>query len=228
MALSKKQRVVAKTVVWVAALTPALWLGWDFWHGNLSANPIEDITNRTGWWTLTLLTLTLAITPVRRITGWNDLVRFRRLLGLFAFFYACLHLLTYIVLDQFFAFSTMLEDIAERPFITIGFAAWCILLALALTSTRGSIRRLRKNWQRLHRLIYVAAALGAIHFFWGVKADTREPLWFVGIITLLLVGRLPVVRRFVDSLRHRRRSRAARTVSPPTSEALRSQSVRRA
>jgi sulfoxide reductase heme-binding subunit YedZ len=208
VALSKKQRTVAKTVIWIAALTPALWLAWDFWRGNLSANPIEDITNRTGWWTLTLLVVTLAITPVRRLTGWNDIVRFRRLLGLFAFFYACLHLLTYIVLDQFFAFSTMIEDIAERPFITVGFAAWCILLSLAVTSTRGWIRRLKKKWQSLHRLIYVAAGLGAIHFYWGVKADTLEPLWFISIIALLLVARLPVVRRFAGSLRRRRRSRA--------------------
>lgn len=231
MALSKKQRTIAKAVIWVAALTPALWLAWDFWRGNLSANPIEDITDRTGWWTLSLLVLTLAITPVRRLTGWNDIVRFRRLLGLFAFFYACLHLLTYIVLDRFFDFGTLLEDIAERPFITVGFATWCILLSLAVTSTRGWIRRLKKKWQSLHRMIYVAAGLGVIHFYWGVKADTREPLWFMGVIALLLVARLPVVRRAADSLR-RRRSRpgpptrpttpAGASTSRPASEALRS------
>lgn len=176
MALSKKQRTVAKTVIWIAALTPAAWLAWDFFSGNLSANPIEDITDRTGWWTLVLLVVTLAITPVRRLARWNDIVRFRRLIGLFAFFYACLHLLTYIVLDRFFDFGTLLEDIAEQPFITVGFVAWCILLALAFTSTRGWIRRLKKKWQTLHRLIYVAAGLGVIHYYWGVKADTLEPL----------------------------------------------------
>lgn len=206
MALSKRRRTVAKAVVWAAALTPALWLLWDFWRGNLSVNPIEDITHRTGWWALTLLTAALAITPIRHVTGWHEIIRFRRLVGLFAFFYATLHLLVYVVLDRFFAFGTVLEDIAERPFITVGFAAWLILLALASTSTRGWIRRLRKNWQRLHRLVYVAGALGAIHFYWKVKADTREPVWFIAILSLLLLSRLPPVRRFVVAIRQRRRS----------------------
>ncbi len=220
MALSRKQRVVAKTVVWIAALTPAALLAWDFWRGNLSVNPIEDITNRTGWWTLTLLSVTLAITPVRRLTGRHDIVRFRRLIGLFAFFYGTLHLLTYIVLDRYFAFGTLLEDIAERPFITVGFATWLILLSLALTSTRGWIRRLGKKWRRLHRGVYVAAVLGTIHFYWGVKADTREPLWFMGIVAVLLLARLPAVRRMAGSVRARRRSAGERVSAGRRSEPL--------
>lgn len=204
MPLSKRQRTVAKTAVWIGALTPALWLLWDFWRGNLSVNPIEDITHRTGWWALTLLTTALAITPIRRVTGWHDIIRFRRLVGLFAFFYATLHLLVYVVLDRFFAFGTVLEDIAERPFITVGFAAWLILLALAFTSTRGWIRRLGRKWQRLHRLVYLAGTLGVIHFYWKVKADTREPWVFIGILAVLLLARLPQVRRLATAVRRRR------------------------
>jgi methionine sulfoxide reductase heme-binding subunit len=182
----RRRRAAIKTLIWAACLAPAVWLGAEALWGDLGANPIETITHRTGWWTLFLLTSTLAVTPARRIARRPNWVRYRRLLGLFAFFYGTLHFLTYLVLDQFFAWSFILEDIAERPFITVGFAAWLMLLALALTSTRASIRRLRKNWQRLHRLIYVAAVAGGIHFFWGVKADKREPLIFIVIITVLL------------------------------------------
>jgi methionine sulfoxide reductase heme-binding subunit len=182
----RRRRAAIKTLIWAACLAPAVWLGAEALWGDLGANPIETITHRTGWWTLFLLTSTLAVTPARRIARRPNWVRYRRLLGLFAFFYGTLHFLTYLVLDQFFAWSFILEDIAERPFITVGFAAWLVLLALALTSTRASIRRLRKNWQRLHRLIYVAAVAGGIHFFWGVKADKREPLIFIVIITVLL------------------------------------------
>jgi len=220
MPLSKKQRTAWKAAVWIAALTPALWLLWDYGRGNLSVNPIEDITHRTGWWTLTLLTTALAITPIRRVTGWHDIIRFRRLVGLFAFFYATLHLLVYVVLDRFFAFGTVLEDIAERPFITVGFAAWLILLALASTSTRGWIRRLGRKWQRLHRLVYLAGVLGAIHFYWKVKADTREPWIFIAILAVLLGSRLPPVRRAVAALRERRRRSAEPVPARPSSEAL--------
>ena len=157
--------------------------------GGLGANPIEEITHRTGWWALLLLTVTLAVTPARRLTARPGLVKYRRLLGLFAFFYANLHFLTYLVLDQFFGWSYIVEDIAERPFITVGFGAWLILLLLAVTSTRGWIRRLRRNWQRLHRLIYAAALAGGVHFLWKVKADTREPLVFLAVIAALLAYR---------------------------------------
>ena len=192
--------MIAKAGVWMVCLAPAVWLGLEAAMDGLGANPIEEITHRTGWWALLLLTATLAVTPARRITAQPGLVRYRRLIGLFAFFYATLHFLTYLVLDQFFGWSYIIEDIAERPFITVGFGAWLILLALAVTSTRGWIRRLRRNWQRLHRMVYVAAVAGGIHFLWKVKADTREPLIFLILITALLAYR-------VGSAWRRRRAR---------------------
>lgn len=195
MRLSKRSWVAIKAAIWAAALTPAAWLAWDGFWGGLGANPVEAIMLRTGWWGLVLLTVTLAVTPLRRLTGWNSIVRVRRLLGLFAFFYICLHLTNYVVVDQWFDFSMILEDITERPFITVGFAAWLILLSLAVTSTRGWIRRLGRKWQRLHRLVYVAAGLGTLHFYWKVKADTREPLVFIAILAVLLLLRLPALRR---------------------------------
>ena len=207
MRLSKRGWVATKATIWVAALIPAAWLAWDSMHGGLGANPIEALQLRTGWWGLVLLTITLAITPVRRLTGWHPIVRVRRLIGLFAFFYICLHLTNYVVLDQWFDFDMILEDITERPFITVGFGAWLILLALATTSTRGWIRRLGRNWQRLHRLVYVAAGLGALHFFWKVKADTREPLVFVAILTVLFLLRVPALLPAIRRVRLRLRSR---------------------
>lgn len=210
MRLSRRGWVAAKATIWVAALIPAAWLAWNGVRGGLGANPIEAVQLRTGWWGLVLLTITLAITPVRRLTGWHSIVRVRRLLGLFAFFYICLHLTNYVVLDQWFAFGMILEDIVERPFITVGFAAWLALLALAITSTRGWIRRLGGNWRRLHRLVYVAAGLGALHFFWKVKADTREPLVFIAILAVLFLLRapalVPALRRVRWPMRPRRPS----------------------
>ncbi len=164
-------------------------------QGRLGANPIERITLLTGFSALTLLTTTLAITPVRRLTGWNEAVKLRRLVGLFAFFYVCLHFLTYLVLDHFFDWETVVEDIVKRPYITVGFTAFLLLIPLAVTSTKGWIRRLGKRWQKLHRLVYLAAGLGVLHFFWKVKADTREPLIFAAIVAALLLFRLPILRR---------------------------------
>lgn len=185
---ARRRRIVVKAVLWVVCLAPALSLGIAALTDGLGANPIEEITHRTGWWALLLLTITLANTPLRRLAGKPGWVRYRRLVGLFAFFYATLHFLTYLVLDQFFGWSYIIEDIADRPFITVGFAAWLLLLVLAVTSTTGWIRRLRKNWQRLHRLIYAAALAGGVHFLWKVKADTREPVIFlVAIVALLLL-----------------------------------------
>jgi len=185
---ARRRRIVVKAVLWVGCLAPAVLLGMAALTDTLGANPIEEITHRTGWWALFFLTVTLAITPLRRLAGKPGWVRYRRLLGLFAFFYATLHFLTYLVLDQFFGWSYIIEDIADRPFITVGFAAWLMLLVLAVTSTTGWIRRLRKNWQRLHRLIYAAAVAGGLHFLWKVKADTREPVIFlVAIVALLLL-----------------------------------------
>jgi sulfoxide reductase heme-binding subunit YedZ len=186
---------LVKAAVFVLAAVPALVLAADGLRGNLTADPIEEITHRTGWWALTLLFVTLAVTPVRRITGWNRIVQVRRMLGLFAFCYALLHLLTYVVLDLFFAVDILLEDVLERPYITVGFAAFVILLALAVTSTTGWIRRLGRRWQRLHRLVYLAALLGVVHFYWLVKADTREPLIYAGVLAVLLVARAARQRR---------------------------------
>jgi len=213
VAPSRRTLTVAKTAVWIVALTPALLLGWDALRDNLSANPIEEITDRTGFWTLTMLAATLAITPIRLLTGRHWIVKFRRLVGLFAFFYASLHLSTYIFLDRFLEFGTVLEDVAERPFITVGFATWLILFSLAFTSTRGWIRRLGKKWQRLHRLVYLAVGLGCLHFYWGVKADTRVPLIFIAIFSALLALRIPPIKRGISAI-GRARPRRTRDRSP--------------
>jgi len=181
---------VVKAAAFVLAALPAVLLAVDGLRGNLTADPIEEITHRTGWWALTLLMVTLGVTPLRRLTGWNQLVQMRRMLGLYAFFYTTLHLLTYVVLDLFFALDILLEDVMKRPYITVGFAAFLMLLALAVTSTRASIRRLGRRWQQLHRLVYVAALLGVVHFYWQVKADTREPLIYAGVLLALLAARV--------------------------------------
>lgn len=198
-------RRVVKPVVWVGCLTPLAILVVRTIRGDLTANPIELLTNWTGYTTLTLLTITLAVTPIRRLTGWNAVVRLRRLLGLFAFFYACIHFLIFIVLDMFFDWSLIIEDVLERPYITAGFTAFLLLIPLAVTSTRGWIRRLGRRWQRLHRLVYVAAGLGVLHFFWKVKADTRHPLVFAVIVAALLVLRLGVFQGLGRRLRGQRR-----------------------
>ncbi len=183
-----------KAVVWVLCLLPLALLVWDAFTDGLGAEPIEAITHRTGWWGLTLLLVTLAVTPVRRLTGLNRVIQLRRLLGLFAFFYVCLHFLTYLF-DQNFALGYIVEDVVERPYITVGFTAFLLLIPLAITSTKGMIRRLGKRWQQLHRLVYVAAALGVLHFLWLVKADVREPLLFGAALAVLLAFRLPLLRK---------------------------------
>jgi sulfoxide reductase heme-binding subunit YedZ len=175
-------------------LLPAVWLAYDAATGGLGANPIEAVLHRTGWWTLVFLLVTLSITPLRRVAGWNRIVRNRRTVGLFAFAWASAHLLGYVVLDQWFAWSYIAEDIAERPFILVGFAAWVLLVPLAVTSTTGWIRRLGKRWRRLHRLVYAAAALGTLHFYWRIRADAREPLIFAGILAILLLVRIPSIQ----------------------------------
>jgi sulfoxide reductase heme-binding subunit YedZ len=189
-------RRVLKPAVFLLALLPFLYLLWRAAMGELSANPIEDITLTTGRWTLRFLLITLAVTPLRRFTGWQAAIRFRRMLGLFAFFYGTLHLLTYVVLDQFFAWHYILQDIAKRPYITVGFAAFVLLVPLAFTSTSGMIRRLGgRQWSRLHRLIYASALGGVVHFWWKVKADTRDPLVYALILAVLLAARVWFVAR---------------------------------
>src|SRR6202171_268305 len=181
----------SKPVVFLLCLFPLAALGWRALHGELTANPIEFITHATGDWTLRFLVITLCVTPFRKILHLPELIRFRRMLGLFAFFYACLHFTTYIWLDKFFDISEMWKDIAKRKYITVGFTAFLLLIPLAVTSTAGWIRRLGgKRWQRLHRLIYVSAALGVIHYYWLVKSDVRKPLEYAFLIGALMVWRI--------------------------------------
>jgi len=179
------------TAIIVTALVPAALIVWDALHDTLGANPVEEITHRTGDWTLRLLLTTLAISPLRRLTGWNDIIRYRRTLGLLTFTYVCLHFLTYLVIDQGFpiqgfAIQYVWEDIAKRPYITVGFTAFLLLIPLAWTSTRGWIRRLGKKWKALHQLIYIAAALGALHYLWLVKGEQVKPVYYA----LVLIGLL--------------------------------------
>ncbi|RMG50476.1 MAG: protein-methionine-sulfoxide reductase heme-binding subunit MsrQ [Gammaproteobacteria bacterium] len=179
-----------KPAVFVAALLPLGWLIFDALRGELGANPIEEVIHRTGLWALRLLLLTLAMSPLRRLTGRGEWLRLRRMLGLFAFFYATLHLLSWVVLDQFFDWPMMLEEILRHPYITVGMAAWLLLVPLAVTSTQGMMRRLGRRWKALHSLVYVIAVLGVLHFVWLVKADVREPLIYLAILAVLLVLRL--------------------------------------
>ena len=177
-----------KPLVFVLCLAPLGRLLQKGLEGDLGANPIQVITWSTGLWTLRFLLITLAVTPLRKLAGLTALIRFRRMLGLFAFFYASLHFLTYVWLDQFFDVHSMLKDVVKRPFITVGFAAFVLLLPLAVTSTRKMIRRLGgKRWQWLHRLIYVSASAGVLHFLWLVKKDLREPVIY-GMILAVLLG----------------------------------------
>lgn len=179
-----------KGLVFISCLTPLGLLAWDAYTDNLGANPIEVITRSTGSWTLIFLLITLGVTPLRRISGWQWPIRLRRLLGLYAFFYASLHFATYFWLDQFFDFAEIVKDVMKRPFITVGFLSFALLIPLALTSTSGMIRRLGRRWQQLHRLSYAIAIGGVIHFLWLVKADIRRPLIYGFALALLLAYRL--------------------------------------
>jgi len=182
-----------KPVVFLACLGPLARLGWKAYSNALGANPIEVITHSTGDWTLIFLCITLAVTPLRKLTGQLWLIRFRRMFGLFAFFYVVLHFLTYIWLDKFFDVHEMLADIAKRKFITVGFTGFLLLIPLAMTSTAGWIRRLGgRRWQRLHQLIYFAALAGVIHYWWLVKADIHKPLQYAVVVGILLSYRIVV------------------------------------
>ena len=191
----KRRILLAKAAIWLIGLAPPVWLTTALFRRTLGINPVETIILVEGRWTLVFLLATLAVTPIRRLTGWNRIVQLRRLLGLFAFFHACVHFLSYVGIDHFFALSIIVEDVLERRYITAGFTALVLLVPLAVTSTKGWIRRLGKRWQRLHRLSYVAASLGVLHFYWKVKADTFWPL--VAAVTLagLFAVRLAYRRR---------------------------------
>lgn len=182
-----KPIVIVKRIIFAAALIPAAALTYDAYQGDLTANPIEFITHFTGDWAIRFLVITLAITPIRRITGWNPIIQLRRMLGLFAFFYATLHFLTWFVLDWFFDFRQMVEDVAMRPFITLGMATFVMLLALALTSTQASIRRLGRKWTQLHRLIYVATVTALFHF-WLARKTVVPQFQVVLVAAILLLG----------------------------------------
>ena len=178
-----------KPLVFLLLLTPAFLLAYGYWQDSLGANPIEILRRSTGEWTLNSLLLTLLVSPLRRIIRWTQLIKLRRMLGLYTFFYACLHLITYIWLDQFFDIIEIAYDIVERPFITAGVIAFIALMPLALTSTNGMMRKLGKNWLRLHTLIYPIAIISMIHYWWLVKADTRKVSIYVLILALLFVER---------------------------------------
>lgn len=191
-----KRFIWIKLLVFVLSLAPAAGLAAGLFTGGLGANPVEAITHSTGEWALRFLLLTLAVTPLRRLTGYGSLVRLRRMLGLFAFFYAALHLSTYAALDQFFDAAAIVKDVVKRPYITAGFLAFVLMAPLAATSTAGMIRRLGgRRWQQLHRLVYPCAIAAVVHFLWLVKADLTEPLLYAGVLTALLGYRVAVWRR---------------------------------
>ena len=192
-----------KPWLFLICLLPLARLVYLAFSGGLGANPIEFITRSTGTWTLVGLMITLTVTPLRRLTGRNELIRYRRMLGLFAFFYASLHFTTYIWLDQFFDPAAILKDIYKRPFITIGFAAFLLLLPLALTSTNAMMRRLGRRWQQLHRLVYVIGSLGVLHYWWLVKKDLTQPLIYGLVLVTLLSLRLPFIATRLPRLRLR-------------------------
>ncbi len=181
-----------RPAAWVGGLIPLILLVAGAFTGGLGADPIEYVTLRTGFATLLMLMCTLAVTPVRRLTGWNWLAPARRTLGLCAFLYVCLHFATYLV-DQEFAWTYIVEDVAERPYVTAGFTAFLLLIPLAITSTKGWIRRLGKRWQKLHKVVYLAAGLGVLHFIWLVKSDLRDPLIFAAVFALLMALRIPAL-----------------------------------
>jgi sulfoxide reductase heme-binding subunit YedZ len=180
-----------KIPVFALSLVPALLLGSKALNGGLGANPIEFVTHWTGDWTIRFVCITLAITPLRKLVELPELIRFRRMLGLFGFFYASLHFLTWFVLDKFFDWNEIATDVVKRPFITVGFTAFVLLIPLAITSTTGWIRRLGgKRWQMLHQLIYVSACAAVLHYYWLVKSDIRLPLLYGAIVTVLLAYRV--------------------------------------
>lgn len=192
-AMHPSERVLAgiKAALFLACLVPLARLGWGAWQDTLGANPIETITRELGTWTLNFLVITLSMTPLRRATGWVWLIRLRRMVGLYAFFYALLHFATYLWLDQFFDWQSIARDIVKRPFITVGFAAFVLMLPLAATSNGAAIRRLGgRTWQNLHRAVYPIALLGVLHYWWLVKRDIATPAIYGALVGTLLLARM--------------------------------------
>jgi sulfoxide reductase heme-binding subunit YedZ len=183
--------IAAKSGLWLLCLLPAFSLIWKGFHGDLGANPVEFITHATGNWTLRLILITLTVTPARKLLKRPQLTRFRRPLGLFAFFYGCLHFMTWFWLDKSLDPAKMWEDVLKRPFITVGFLGFVSMIPLAITSTAGWIRRLGgRNWQRLHRLVYLTGIAGVVHYYWLVKSDVRLPIMYGVMLTILFVFRI--------------------------------------
>jgi methionine sulfoxide reductase heme-binding subunit len=195
-------------VIFAAALVPLAYIAWKFFHDKLGANPIRELEIETGLWTLRFLAITLAVTPARRVFHWNAVTKYRRMLGLFTFFYACVHLTMWTAVDWFFAWGDMWQEIVKHRYILIGMLTWLILLPLAITSTKGWVRRLGKRWARLHRLIYAAAITGTIHYLWAVKKDTFFPLVYLAVFAMLLGFRV-ISARQKSSRAQRQRSGAA-------------------
>lgn len=190
---SAAQLLGLKGGLFLLCLAPAARLGWRALQGGLGANPVEVVTRAAGWWTLAMLMLTLSVTPLRRLSGWNWLLRLRRMLGLFAFSYGTAHLTTYLWLDQFFDWPEIVKDVFKRPFITVGMLAMLLMAPLAMTSTNAMVKRMgARRWQGLHRLIYVIAPLGVLHYWWLVKRDISEPAVFLGVLAALLGARVVV------------------------------------
>jgi methionine sulfoxide reductase heme-binding subunit len=192
-----------KPVLFLIALVPLALIAWRLTHDELGANPITELEIETGLWTLRLLAVTLAVTPLRRLSGWNGVVKYRRMLGVFTFFYATVHLSMWVGVDWFFDWGAMGHELVKHRYIYIGMLTWLLLLPLAVTSTRRAIRRLGKNWIKLHRLVYIAAITGTVHYLWAVKKDTFFPLIYLGVFVVLLGYRLVV------TIASRRRSLAA-------------------
>ncbi len=184
-----------KPLLFAVCLLPLARLVWLALHAGLGANPIEFVTRSSGTWTLVFLMITLGVTPLRRLIRRNELIRFRRMLGLFAFFYACLHFTTYIWWDQFFDWQAIAKDVIKRPFITVGFTSFLLLIPLAVTSTNAMQRRLKRRWQQLHRMVYFIAIGGVVHYWWLVKKDLTQPIIYASVLTLLLGFRLLYRRR---------------------------------
>ena len=200
MSLNPEDKTIAfviKPILFTVCLAPFIALVIGAVNNTLGTNPVETMTHETGEWALRFLLLTLMITPLRRLSGKSWLIKLRRMLGLYAFFYACLHFITYIWFDHYFDWVEIIKDIPKRPFITVGFSAFVLLIPLAVTSNNKMMRRLKKNWVKLHKLVYVIAVLGVLHFLWLVKADTLEPLIYAGILLILLGYRAYYQRKSV-------------------------------
>jgi sulfoxide reductase heme-binding subunit YedZ len=204
-------RRVLKPLVFLICLAPFVWLVYTIVWGDPGANPVEFVTNETGIWTLRLLAVTIAITPIRWLTKWNPIINFRRMIGLFAFFYGSVHFSIYFVLDRSLMFDGLWEDIVKRPYITVGFTAFVLMIPLAITSTRGWIRRLGGHrWNLLHKLVYVSSALGVLHYWWKVKLDVTDPMIYAAIVAVLLGSRV------VKAVSRRQTAAAARAVPART------------